>query len=99
MVATDYFGAKQPGSGRVAALEVLLGNQAVASLIREGKTYQIRCIMQTSKKQGMTTMNDSLLAFVKEKKIEGKEAWMKATDKTGLVSMLKGAGIPTKFTE
>ena len=44
-------------------------------------------------------MNDSLLAFVKEKKIEGKEAWMKATDKTELVSMLKGAGIPTKFTE
>jgi twitching motility protein PilT len=90
---------KKNGGGRVAALEVLLGNQAVASLIREGKTFQISSIMQTSKKQGMTTMNDSLLALVKEKKVEAKEAWMKATDKTGLVSMLKGAGIPTNFTE
>jgi twitching motility protein PilT len=90
---------KTGGGGRVAALEVLLGNQAVSSLIREGKTYQITSIMQTSKKQGMTTMNDSLLALVKDKKIEAKEAWMKATDKFGLVSMLKGAGIPSNFTE
>ena len=90
---------KKTGGGRVAALEVLLGNQAVSSLIREGKTYQITSIMQTSKKQGMTTMNDSLLALVKEKKVEGKEAWMKATDKTGLMSMFKGAGIPTNFNE
>ena len=90
---------KKTGGGRVAALEVLLGNQAVSSLIREGKTYQITSIMQTSKKQGMTTMNDSLLALVKDKKIEAKEAWMKATDKFGLVSMLKGAGIPSNFTE
>ncbi len=90
---------KKTGGGRVAALEVLLGNQAVASLIREGKTFQIPSIMQTSKKHGMYTMNDSLLALAKEKKVEAKEAWMKATDKTGFLSMLKGAGIPTKFME
>ncbi len=83
----------------MAALEVLLGNHAVASLIREGKTFQFASIMQTSKKHGMTTMNDSLLALAKEKKVEAKEAWMKSTDKTGFVSMLKGAGIPTNFIE
>ena len=90
---------KKMGGGRVSALEILLGNQAVASLIREGKTYQIASIMQTSKRKGMTTMNDSLMALVKDKKVEGKEAWMKSTDKTGLISMLKSAGIPTNFTE
>ncbi len=90
---------KKTGGGRVAALEVLLANQAVASLIREGKTYQISSVMQTSKKRGMSTMNDSLLALVKERKVETKEAWMKATDKTGFVSMLKGASISVDFTE
>ena len=90
---------KKTGGGRLAALEILLGNQAVASLIREGKTFQIASIMQTSKRQGMTTMNDSLLAHVKDKKVEPKEAWMKATDKTGLISMLKGASIPVSFSE
>ena len=90
---------KKTGGGRVAALEVLLGNHAVASLIREGKTFQIPSIMQTSKRLGMTTMNDSLLELAKEKKVEAKEAWMKATDKAGLLSMLKGAGIPTNFTD
>ena len=90
---------KRTDGGRVAALEILLGNHAVASLIREGKTFQIASIMQTSKRHGMTTMNDSLLALAKEKKVEAKEAWMKSTDKTGFVSMLKGAGIPTNFAE
>ena len=90
---------KKVGGGRISALEILLGNQAVCSLIREGKTYQISSIMQTSKRQGMTTMNDSLIAHVKDKKVEVKEAWMKSTDKTGLISMAKSAGIPTNFTE
>ena len=90
---------KKEGGGRLAALEILLGNQAVASLVREGKTFQIPSIMQTSKRLGMTTMNDSLLAHVKDKKVDPKEAWMKATDKTGLLGMFKGAGIPANFTE
>lgn len=90
---------KRIGGGRVAALEILLGNQAIASLVREGKTFQIPSVMQTSKRQGMLTMNDSLLTHVKEKRVEPKEAWIKATDKTGLLNMFKGASLPTSFTE
>ena len=40
------------GGGRVAAHEILLGNHAVASLIREGKTFQLASVMQTSKAPG-----------------------------------------------
>jgi len=86
------------GGGRVAALEVLLVNNAVTSLIREGKTFQISSVMQTSKGMGMVTMNDALLALVKEKQIEPREAWTKATDKTGLIGMFKNAGIQTQFS-
>ena len=46
---------KADGKGRVAALEILVVNQAVSNLIREGKTYQISSILQTGKKLGMQT--------------------------------------------
>ncbi|HET7451659.1 MAG TPA: type IV pilus twitching motility protein PilT [Thermoanaerobaculia bacterium] len=86
------------GGGRVAAMEILLVTNAVTSLIREGKTFQVPSVMQTSKSMGMVTMNDALLALVKEKVIEPGEAWTKATDKTGLVGMFKNAGLPTQFS-
>jgi twitching motility protein PilT len=85
------------GGGRIAALEVLLVNNAVTSLIREGKTFQIPSVIQTSKAMGMLTMNDALLTLVKDKQVEPKEAWLKATDKTGLIGMFKNAGLPTQF--
>jgi twitching motility protein PilT len=89
---------KKIGGGRVAAMEVLLGTHAVASLIREGKTFQIPSVMQTSRGVGMITMNDSLLMLVQKKLVEPKEAWMKAVDKTGLTAAFKNAGLPSTFT-
>jgi twitching motility protein PilT len=85
------------GGGRVAAMEILLVNQAVSSLIREGKCFQIPSIMQTSRGLGMVTMNDSLLALAKEKQVEPREAWLRATDKAGLLTAFKAAGLPTSF--
>ena len=47
--------------GRVAAFEVMHGTVAIKNLIREGKTHQITGIIQTSKKNGMMTMDDALI--------------------------------------
>ncbi|GMR22098.1 MAG: hypothetical protein BMS9Abin37_0426 [Acidobacteriota bacterium] len=88
---------KKKDSGRAAALEILLGNAALASLIREGKTFQIPSIMQTSKRQGMVTMNDSLFRLVKEGVVDAKEAWMKSHEKTGLLGQFKSNGIKVDF--
>jgi len=88
---------KKIGGGRVAAHEILLGTTAVASLIRDGKTFQIPSIMQTSKSAGMVTMNDSLFALVQKRLVDPKEAYIKAVDKSGLLAMFKGAGLPTTF--
>jgi twitching motility protein PilT len=88
---------KKIGGGRVAAHEIVLGSPAVTSLIRDGKTFQLASVMQTSKNVGMVTMNDSLLTLVQNKQVEPKEAWMKATDKTGLLNMFKNAGLPSSF--
>jgi len=80
------------GVGRVAALEILIGNQAIANLIREGKSYQIPSIMQTAKKQGMILLNEALLDLVKKKLITPEEAWLKSLDKNGITSGLKTLG-------
>ncbi|WP_346939063.1 type IV pilus twitching motility protein PilT [uncultured Clostridium sp.] len=44
------------GSGRIAALEVMVNTPAVQNLIREGKIHQISSTMETSSKYGMQTM-------------------------------------------
>jgi twitching motility protein PilT len=84
---------KRIGGGRIAALEVLLSNPAVANLIRDGKTFQLPSILQTSKAQGMVLLNDALLELVKRGLVEPREAYMKAVDKNGLLSTFKSHGI------
>ena len=52
---------KADGSGRIAAVEVMIANSAVRNLIREGKTYQIQNVIQTGTKAGMQTLDESLI--------------------------------------
>jgi twitching motility protein PilT len=48
------------GLGRVLAAEVLNVNQAIRNLIREMQVQQIYSVIQTGRREGMMTMNDSL---------------------------------------
>ncbi len=48
------------GSGRIAAMEIMLGSPAIKNLIREGKIHQLHNIIRTSSKDGMMTMDQSL---------------------------------------
>ncbi|MCB9495894.1 MAG: type IV pilus twitching motility protein PilT [Fibrobacteria bacterium] len=88
---------RKKGGGRAAAYEILIGTAPVSALIREGKTFQIPSIMQTGKKFGMCTLNDSLVKLVKNGKVEAKEAFIKAVDKSGLVGLMRNNGIDTSF--
>jgi twitching motility protein PilT len=83
---------KRLNGGRVAAREILLTTPAISNLIREGKTFQIPSIMQTSKQVGMVTLNDALLELVEKKQISPDEAYMKSVEKTGLQASLKARG-------
>lgn len=74
--------------GRVVAFEVLLATSAVRNLIREKKTYQIDNVIQTSKAQGMISLDDSLAELVKEKKITLEEGLIHALDKGHLRSLI-----------
>jgi len=104
MLATSLEGVisqtlcKKIGGGRVAAMEVLLVNNAISNLIREGKIYQIPSIMQTGKKQGMTVLNDILFKLVTDKLVEPEEAYIKSVEKGPFLAMLKSKSIKLNLT-
>ena len=66
--------------GRIAALEVLLGTDAVRNTIREGKVHQIQSYIQTGLKQGMMSMDYSLAKLVRQAKISNESASMYCQD-------------------
>ena len=72
------------GKGRVAAMEVMISNSAIRNHIRESKTFQIPSVMQTSKKQGMQTMDDAIYDLYTAGLITRDIALMYAQDRTAL---------------
>jgi twitching motility protein PilT len=60
MVVTQKLFKKKDGSGRVAAFEIMVCNQAIKTLIREAKIHQIPGVMQTGQRDGMITMDKSI---------------------------------------
>ena len=72
---------KKGGKGRVAATEILVGNHAVASIIREGKIERITSVIQAGKREGMQLLDDALEKMVQEDIIEGNDAYMKSNEK------------------
>jgi twitching motility protein PilT len=57
---------KKTGQGRVAAYEIMVVNHAISNLIREGKTFQIPSIIQTSRKDGMVLMTQHMKELVEK---------------------------------
>lgn len=76
-------------SGRVAAFEVLLANSAVRNQIREGKSFQLPSIIQTSKKEGMQTMDDAITNIFYRSQISALTAITYAHDSESMQSKLQ----------
>jgi twitching motility protein PilT len=85
--------------GRIAAREVLLNSPAVASLLLEGKTFQLSAAMEAGRARGMIRLADSLSALVREGIVQVDEAYRKAVDRDALLASLKREGIDTTFAE
>ncbi|MFC1870369.1 type IV pilus twitching motility protein PilT [Chloroflexota bacterium] len=52
---------KIDGSGRIAAIEVMLANPPVRNLIREGKIHQLPNVIRTHANVGMVTLDQALV--------------------------------------
>jgi twitching motility protein PilT len=82
------------GHGRVAALEVLLPDDAVRNLIRQAKVEQIYTVMQTSSSRGMQTMEQALADLVLRHVISLDEALAATPRSEQLLGVLERAGMP-----
>ena len=78
------------GSGRVLASEVMLATPAITNLIRESKTIQIPSMLQQSRSQGMSTMNDALADLVRRDLVSIIEAKKVSPDAQSLVKAIHG---------
>ncbi|MDX9703239.1 MAG: PilT/PilU family type 4a pilus ATPase [Candidatus Auribacterota bacterium] len=72
---------KKGGKGRVAAYEILVVNSGVANLIREGKSHQISSMMETNKKEGNCTMDQTLMQLYNDQKVTAAQAYRKSLNK------------------
>ena len=72
---------------------------AVSNLIREGKTFQIPSVMQTSRRHGMITLGDALIELVDSGQVEPKEAYMKSADKLAFLALLRARNHDTSFVD
>lgn len=77
------------GNGRVAVFEIMIANSAIKNLIREGKTYQMHSIIQTSKSIGMQTMDDAIIEKYREGIISKENALRYAVDKKYMNELLE----------
>jgi len=67
------------GQGRVGAFEVMIGNNAICNLIREGKTHEIPGVIQLFRNTGMQTLDQHLSALVNQGVIKKAEALLKSS--------------------
>ncbi|MFT9057049.1 MAG: PilT/PilU family type 4a pilus ATPase [Ethanoligenens sp.] len=73
-VLTQQLLRSKDGLGRVAAMGLLLVNDAVRNMIREGKTHQIATAMQTGIRTGNCPMDYQLSQLVRSGQVSYKEA-------------------------
>lgn len=80
------------GQGRVAALEILLPDDAVRNLIRQGKVEQIYSIMQTGTARGMQTMEQALAELIMRRVITQEAGLGRTSRPDQLIGLLERGG-------
>jgi len=80
------------GRGRVAALEILMPDDAVRNLIRQAKIEQVYSVMQTSTSRGMQTMEQSLADLVLRRVITPQMGFARSSRADQLRGLLERAG-------
>jgi twitching motility protein PilT len=81
---------KKKAGGRVAVNEILISNNAVSSIIREGSVEKLTDVLISGKAEGMQFMDDAINALLQQDVITPEEAYMKAIDKARFAPLLQG---------
>ncbi|MEM7173107.1 MAG: PilT/PilU family type 4a pilus ATPase [Pseudomonadota bacterium] len=81
------------GRGRVPAVEILLVNRAIANLIENAKTSQIYSTLESSSREGMQTLEQSLVQLVKDRWVDAESARSRSRDVNAFDSLLGRAQV------
>jgi twitching motility protein PilT len=82
--------------GRVPALEILLPDDAVRNLIRQGKVEQIYSVMQTNTGRGMQTMEQSLGDLIMRRVVDLEIGLSRSSRPSQLIGLLERSGFPVE---
>ena len=93
-VVTQNLMPTADGHGRIAALEILLPDDAVRNLIRQAKTEQVYSVMQTNTARGMITMEQSLAALALRRVVTIEDAISRSSRPDQLMGILERSGMP-----
>ena len=74
--------------GRIAAVEIMLNNSAIANLIREKKVFQIDSIIQNSSASGMMLMENHLMDLLSQKIISKETALSRSFRPNEMIRLL-----------
>jgi twitching motility protein PilT len=75
--------------GRVPAVEIMVINDAIRNLIREGKTHQMQNVIQTGVGEGMQTMEQALKGLYQRNMISLEAALAAASNKGALRQLIE----------
>jgi twitching motility protein PilT len=95
-VVTQTLLPRADGQGRVAALEILLPDDAVRNLIRQAKVEQIYSIMQTAGQRGMQTLEQALAELVMRGVVTQDVALNRSSRPDQLLGLLERAGMAVR---
>jgi twitching motility protein PilT len=79
---------KAGGKGRIAAFEILLGVSAARNLIRESENHKLSSLMEMGRKDGMLTLDQSLVELVNKHIIDLDEALLQTNNPANLRKMV-----------
>ena len=88
-VVTQNLVKKADNSGRALVMEILVMTDAVRSMIRDAKTYQILSTLQTGIALGMQSMDYHLAQLVKQGVIDQEEALSQAMKQEDVMRYIK----------
>lgn len=74
--------------GLIPAYELLINNNAVSNLIREGRTHEINVVIETGAESGMIDMNKSLAELVRSGEIRPEDAYLYSFNPRGLEKLI-----------
>jgi twitching motility protein PilT len=86
-VVTQTLLQKAKGRGRAMACEIMVCTPAIRALIRDDKVHQIYSALQSGKKHGMQTMNDSLFQLHTSREVMLEECLRASSDPNELLRM------------